>query len=156
MIMRRDGALTIGRCWFGPTLTRDLMTYTFTREAVRDWDEWVAPLLAAHLRAKRRGKAGATWNTDATSIKVGGRWRYLYRASDVDGALVETLLSETRDMAAAKRFFAQALDVVGHTPTRVTTDGSDSYPRAIRDTLGPDVAHRCSQYVNTQIEQDHQ
>jgi len=46
----------------------------------------------------------------------------------------------TRDMAAAKRFFAQTLDVVGHAPIKVTTDGHDSYPRAIRETLGPDVA----------------
>ncbi len=43
-------------------------------------------------------------------------------------------------MAAAKRFFAQTLDVVGHAPIKVTTDGHDSYPRAIRETLGPDVA----------------
>ncbi len=58
-------------------------------------------------------------------------------------------------MEAAKRFFAQALDVVGHTPETVTTDGHNAYPRAIRETLGPDVRHRCSQYMNNRMEQDH-
>ncbi len=65
------------------------------------------------------------------------------------------MLSEKRDMEAAKRFFQQAADVVGHTPERVTTDGHNSYPRAIRETLGNEVIHRCNRYLNNRIEQDH-
>ena len=42
---------------------------------------------------------------DETYVKVKGRWGYLYRAIDRDGALVEALLSERRDLAAAKAFF---------------------------------------------------
>src|ERR687886_106149 len=38
---------------------------------------------------------------------------------------------------------------------QVTTDGHDAYPRAIRETLGDDVAHRCSRYLNNRTEQDH-
>lgn len=57
-------------------------------------------------------------------------------------------------MDAAKRFFADALAVVGHAPEKVTTDGHDAYPRAIRETLGETVRHRCSQYMNNRIEQD--
>ena len=41
------------------------------------------------------------------------------------------------------------------TPKQVTSDGHDSYPRAIRETLGPDVNHRCSAYLNRRIERDH-
>jgi len=63
--------------------------------------------------------------------------------------------SEKRDMEAAKRFFKQALDVAGHAPERVTTDGHDSYPRAIRGILGSQVIHRCNRYLNNRIEQDH-
>ena len=58
------------------------------------------------------------------------------------------MLSETRDMDAAKRFFKQALDVIGHAPQRVTTDGHDSYPRAIRETMGSNVTHRTNAYLN--------
>jgi transposase-like protein len=88
-------------------------------------------------------------------VRVNGRWCYLYRAIDREGNLVEALLSETRDMAAAQRFFAQALDIAGHAPEQVTTDGHDAYPRAIRETLGEGVAHRTSRYKNNRIEQDH-
>ena len=65
------------------------------------------------------------------------------------------MLSETRDLAAAKAFFKQALETVGHKPERVTTDGHDSYPRAIRNTLGRKVEHRTNRYLNNRIEQDH-
>jgi len=58
-------------------------------------------------------------------------------------------------MEAAKRFFTQALAAVGHAPERVTTDGHDSYPRAIRETLGSAVLHRCNAYLNNRLEQDH-
>jgi hypothetical protein len=47
---------------------------------------------------------------------------------------------------AAKRFFAQSREVVGHGPDQVTTDAHDVYPRAIRETLEPEVVHRCSRY----------
>lgn len=52
-----------------------------------------------------------------------GKWCYLYRAIDHDGNLVDSMLSEKRNMEAAQRFFKQAVAVVGHTPESVTTDG---------------------------------
>jgi len=107
------------------------------------------------LKARRRGKAGRTWHVDETSVKVEGRWCYLYRAIDSDGNLVETMLSTTRDMDAAQRFFACALKAVGQPPEKVTTDVYDSYPRAVRETLGPDVHHGASRYMNNRIEHDH-
>jgi putative transposase len=62
---------------------------------------------------------------------------------------------QTRDLEAAKRFFTQALAVEGQPPERVTTDGHDAYPRAIRETLGSKVIHRCNRYLNSRSEQDH-
>jgi putative transposase len=90
-----------------------------------------------------------------TRANVKGKWRYLYRAIDRDGNLVDSLLSETRDLEAAKRFFKQAVAVVGHAPEWATTDGHGSYPRAIRETLGCDVTHPCNPYLNNRLEQDH-
>jgi transposase-like protein len=129
--------------------------FAFTHEAVRDWEARFAPLLAARLRAMRRGQAGRKWHVDETYIKVDGRWCYLYRAIDRDGNLVEALLSEQRDMDAAQRFFARALEVVTRAPEQVTTDGHDAYPRAIREILGGGACHRTSRYKNNRIEQDH-
>ena len=42
-----------------------------------------------------------------------------------------------------------------HVPDQVTTDGHSSYPRAIRETIGCDVHHRTSKYLNNRLEQDH-
>src|SRR4051794_23352456 len=92
---------------------------------------------------------------DPCNKLVQGRWCYLYRAIDRNGTLVDVLLSEHRDMAAAQAFFRSAQAVTGVTPDRVTTDGHDSYPRAIRTTLGKRLRHRCSRYLNNRLEQDH-
>jgi len=129
--------------------------FTFTHETVRDWEERLAPLLTARLKARRRGKAGRTWHVDETDVKVAGRWCSLYRAIDSDGNLVETLLSKSRAMDAAKTFFACALKTMGQGPEKVTTDGHDSYPRALRETPGPDVCHRTSRSMNNRIAPDH-
>ena len=122
---------------------------------MRDWEARFAPLLADQLRSKRRGQESTRWHVDETYVKVHGSWCYLYRAIDHDGNLVDSMLSAKRNMDAAQRFFKQALETVGHAPERVTTDGHDSYPRAIRETLGGDVLHRCNHYLNNLIEQDH-
>jgi len=79
----------------------------------------------------------------------------LYRALARAGHLVDARLRPTRDRDAAQRFFRQALALAGDAPAPVTTDGHDAYPRAIREALGPEVAHRCSRYKNNLIEQDH-
>jgi len=86
---------------------------------------------------------------------VNGGWKYLYRAIDRDGALVDVMLSEHRNMAAAKRFFRSAKAVPGVIPDRVTTDGHDAYPRAIRTALDSSVWHRTNCHLNNRLEQDH-
>src|SRR6202790_5485328 len=127
----------------------------FSYEAVRDWEAKLTPSLIDSLRRRRKGRIGKSWYVDETYIKVSGRWCYLYRAIDRFGSLVDVRLSEKRDMAAAKAFFRSARAVTGVIPARVTTDGHDSYPRAIRTMLGDGVKHRTSQYLNHRIEQDH-
>ncbi|MFC7737913.1 IS6 family transposase [Roseomonas sp. GCM10028921] len=130
----------------------------FSYEAVREWETKLAPALAAELRQRRHGRKGARgrrWHVDETYVRLGGRWAYLYRAIDRDGSLVDTVLSEHRDMAAAQTFFRSAKAVTGVTPDQVTTDGHGSYPRAIRSTLGRRVVHRTSAYKNNRLEQDH-
>src|SRR5436305_10939843 len=127
----------------------------FSHEAVREWEAKLTPALAENLRRRRRGKAGRSWHVDETYIKVDGRWRYLYRAIDRTGALVDVLFSESRDMKAARAFFRSAKSVTGRIPDRVTTDGHDSYKRAIRTELGRGVRHRTSRHLNNRMEQDH-
>ena len=63
----------------------------FSHEAVREWEAKLTPALAEDLRRRRRGRAGCSWYVDETYIKVDGRWRYLYRAIDRSGALVDVM-----------------------------------------------------------------
>jgi len=133
-------------------LTRGII---FSYEAVRDWEAKLTPALAEELRRSRKGKVGRSWYIDETYIRVQGKWMYLYRAIDRDGALVDVMLSERRDLAAAKRFFRSARAVTGVIPDRVTTDGHDAYPQAIQTELGARVKHRTNRYLNNRLEQDH-
>ena len=129
----------------------------FGHEAVRDWEAKLAPALSDELRQRRRGKGGTgrrSWHVDETYLKVRGRWCYLYRAIDQAGDLADTMLSEHRDVAAAKAFFRSAKAGTGVTPDRATTDGHGSYPRAVRTTLGQRVTHRTSAHKSNALEQD--
>src|SRR4029434_113235 len=100
---------------------------------------------------KRVATASAAWHYSNAK----GRWTYLYRAIDRDGNLVDVLLSEKRDKAAAQAFFRSARIVTGRVPERVTSDGHDAYPGAIRAELGEEVRHRTNCYLNNHLEQDH-
>src|ERR687886_626226 len=94
--------------------------FEFTHEAVREWEERFAPLVADKLRAKRTGQAGRSWHVDATSIRGGGVWNYRYRPIDREGNLVDSMLSEHRALEAAKRCFKGALEVAEQAPEQVT------------------------------------
>jgi transposase-like protein len=155
--------VVLWRLRYRPTL-RDLAEMfllrgiVFGHEAVREWEAKLAPTPADELRQLRRGKGGAgrrSWHIDETYLKVRGRWCYLYRAIDRNGDLVDTMLSEHRDMRAAKAFLRSAKSVTGLVPDKVTADGHGSYSRAIRSKLGKRVTHRTSVYRNNGLEQDH-
>jgi transposase-like protein len=90
---------------------------------------------------------------DETYVKMAGRWRYLYRAVDQYGQVIDVLLSEQRDTTAARRFFARAL-AQGPVPVEVTTDKAGAYLRVI-DELVPAAAHVTQQYANNLVEADH-
>lgn len=61
----------------------------------------------------RRGRPGGSVRglpqVDETYVKVGGGWRYVYRAVDEDGQVIDVYVSPRRDGGAARRFFDCAL-----------------------------------------------
>ncbi len=127
-----------------------------SHEAVRDWETKLLPVMGGDLRKRRHGwrrGSGASWHVDETYLKVRGRWCYLYRAIDRDGSLIDAMLSEHRDMQAAKAFFRSARAAMGLWPERVTTDGHGSCP--IHTVLGKAVRHRTSACLDNHLEQDH-
>jgi transposase, IS6 family len=55
------------------------------------WVQRFAPELERRLRSHLRPCRGP-WHVDATYVRVGGRWRYLYRAVDGTGQTIDFLL----------------------------------------------------------------
>jgi transposase-like protein len=92
---------------------------------------------------------------------VGGKWKYLFRAVDKHGQLIDFMLSDRRDTGAAYRILRKALKMMrDYPPSSITTDKLASYPKAIRrlqseGLLAKDVEHRTSKYLNNVIEADH-
>jgi transposase-like protein len=74
---------------------------------------WVQIFTAEFIDAARpaRHAAGHRWFVDETYVKIAGRWSYLYRAVDQYGLVIDVLLSERRDGAAARAFFTRALEI---------------------------------------------
>jgi transposase-like protein len=70
---------------------------------------------------------------DETYVRVGGQWKYLFRAVDKHGQLIDFMLSDRRNTRAAYRFLRKAVKTMsGSPPSSITTDKLASYPRAIR------------------------
>jgi transposase-like protein len=81
-------------------------------------------------------------------------WRYVYRAIDQHGQIIDVLVSARRDAAAARRFFRRALRMLKVTPSEVVTDAAAVYP-AVLDELVPSAWHHVQRYANNPIEADH-
>jgi transposase-like protein len=106
------------------------------------------PLLADAARPCRHA-LGDRWQVDETNVKVAGQWRYVYRAIDQFGRVVDVLVSPRRVAKAARRFFQRVISV-----TKVTTDQAPVYP-AVLEELPPAAWHRTDRSANNRVECDH-
>jgi transposase-like protein len=104
------------------------------------WVQRFAPEFAEAARA-RQHLVGDRWHVDETYLKVGGTWRYLFRAVDQFGQVIDAFLSPRRNGEAARRLFAQAIGRTRVSPTEVTTDRYRVYPRVLGELL-PAAFHR--------------
>ncbi|MND40581.1 hypothetical protein D3C80_313220 [compost metagenome] len=109
-----------------PVSYRDLQEILAERGVVVDHatlNRWVirySPQIAAQAQMHKRHTA-SSWRVDQTYLKVRGQWVYLYRAVDRDGQALDFMLSECRDLAAARKFFRKAIAANG-VPERVVID----------------------------------
>ena len=78
------------------------------------------PVLEKAFRLRKR-PVGKNWRMDETYIRVKGEWRYLYRAVDKDGNIIDFLLRAHRDKTAVRRYFEKSIARNG-TPETVTID----------------------------------
>jgi transposase-like protein len=117
------------------------------------WVQRFAPELA-HAAQARRHVVGDRWHVHETYVKVGGTWRYLFRAIDQFGQVIDVSLSTKRNSEAARRFFVQAIDRTRISPLEVTTDRYRLYPRVLHE-IAPAALHRTDSHANNSLEADH-
>ncbi len=124
------------------------------------WVQRYAPEIEKRVR-QHQGPRSGSWRVDETYVRVGGRWKYLFRAVDKHGQLIDFMLSDRRNTRAAYRFLRKALKMMSdYPPESITTDKLASYPKAIgrlqnEGLLPKEVVHRTSKYLNDIIEADH-
>jgi transposase-like protein len=116
---------------------------------------WVKPFTPLLIDAARpcRHKVDDRWFVDETYVKVNGVWRYVYRAVDQHGQVIDVLDSKRRDIASAGRFFS-ALLLAHRAPAEVTTDRAPALANVI-DELIPAAFRTTAQYENNRCECDH-
>ena len=86
-------------------------------------------------------------------MKVNGIWRYVYRAVDQHGQVIDVFVSRRRDIASARRFFTTAL-AAHRSPVEVITDRAPALANVIEELI-PAAFDNTGQYENNRCECDH-
>jgi putative transposase len=126
---------------------------TVAHETVRRWCLKFGGDFALRLR-RRRPRPGDSWHLDEVFLRIGGQPRYLWRAVDGHGVVLDIMVQDRRNTSAAGRFFKRLLSGLKYKPQRLVTDGLRSYGVAKREIL-PEVQHRTSRYPNNRAENSH-
>ncbi|MFC5957303.1 IS6 family transposase [Streptomyces pratens] len=125
-----------------------------SHETIRRWSVKFGQAYANGLR-RRRSRPGDTWHLDEVFVKINGEQTYLWRAVDQDGNVLDILLQNRRDKAAARRFFRSLMQKTRTVPRVIVTDKLRSYGAAHREVM-PSVEHRSHKGLNNQAENSHQ
>jgi len=124
---------------------------------IKRWVLKYAPELDKHIRPHLK-PTNDSWRVDETYIKVKGLWKYLYRAVDSEGNILDFMLSAKRNGKEAARFFHKVLKGQ-HTqaPRVIIVDKNAAYPAAMDvlqedETIEEEAELRQSKYLNNVIE----
>src|ERR1035438_7883134 len=126
-------------------------------ETVRLWWTRFGPMFAGEIRRKRvqhmRAYTHWKWHLDEVYVKINGQMRYLWRAVDHEGEVLESFVTKERDKAAALKFIKKALKRHGR-PRVIVTDGLRSYGAALKD-IGAADRQETGRWSNNRIENSH-
>jgi putative transposase len=125
-----------------PLSLRDVEDLLFERgidvchETVRLWWNRFGPLFTADIRSHRvsriRGFHHWRWHPDEVFVRINGEHRYLWRAVDHEGEILESFVTKKRDKTAALKFLKKVLKRHGRSWV-IVTDGLRSDPAAMRE-----------------------
>ena len=127
---------------------------TVSYETIRQWCVTFGPHYARLIK-KSNGPRGDRWFLDEVTVSIQGQRRYLWRAVDQDGDVIDILVQKRKDTRAAKRFFIKLLKSQGQTPIELTTGKLRSYAAAKREVM-PSVPHCQDRYANNRAEVSHE
>jgi len=126
-------------------------------ETVRLWWNRFGPMFAAEIRRKRvqqmRAHTHWRWHLDEVYVKINGEMRYLWRAVDHEGEVLESFVTTTRDKAAALKFIKKAMKRHGR-PQAIVTDGLRSYGAAMKE-IGNVDRQETGRWLNNRAENSH-
>ena len=123
-------------------------------ETIRIWCRKFGPGYARKLK-RHQGRLGDSWHLDEVFVRINGQQKYLWRAVDQDGDVIDILVQPRRDQRAAERFFRRLLRGQGKEPFCIITDKLRSYSAAMR-TILCDAVHNTERYANNRAEASHQ
>jgi len=131
------------------------------RSTVFRWVQKFGPEVTKRTEKHLR-RASVDWHVDETYIRVGGKWRYLWRAVDANGQMVDFRLTARWDAKAAKAFLNKTIERVRlHRPVTICTDKAQIYVRVIReinycyDTDSDSIRHIDRKWRNNRVGSDH-
>ncbi len=126
-------------------------------ETVRyGWNRF-GPLFAAEIRKRRIDRHNGSnwrWHLDEVFVRVNGEIRYLWRAVDHEGEVLEVFVMKRRDRKAALSFIKRTMKRYGR-PKVIVTDRLKSY-RAAMNVIGNAAAQTCGRWLNNRAENAHQ
>jgi len=127
-------------------------------ETVRLWWNRFGPMFAGEIRRKRVQRVRAhthwRWHLDEVYVRINGEMRYLWRAVDHEGEVLESFVTKERDKAAALKFIKKALKRHGR-PCTIVTDGLRSYGAALKE-IGATDRQEVGRWLNNRAENSHQ
>jgi putative transposase len=122
---------------------------------IRQWCSKFGPTYARTI-VKRRGKLGDTWYLDDVYIvTVRGEQRYLWRAVDQDGDVLDILVLKRKNKRSALRFFRKLMKGQCRSARLIVTDKLPIYGAA-RKVIMPTSLHCHNRYANNRAEESHE
>jgi putative transposase len=129
-----------------------------SHETVRFWWNRFGPMFAAEIRKNRvahlRRFPQWRWHLDEVFVKINGKLRYLWRAVDHEGEVLEAVVTARRDKAAALKVLERIMKKYG-SPCSVVTDGCGAYSAAMKE-IGSVDRHEVGRRLNNRAENSHQ
>jgi len=124
-----------------------------SHETIRQWAMKFGPDFARRLKRKAPGRDDI-WHLDEVVIDIAGEKRWLWRAVDQDGYVLDEIVQKKRDKNAATKLLKRLLKKQGIGPKRIVTDKLGSYGAAKKDIM-PATQHRFHKGLNNRAENSH-